>query len=176
MKRRLGLISFSLCLLASTTVRANSAAPDAFNANAEGNTVSIDHYRQKNLCEKEVTLLRKNVETGEVVSLGSGSCVNLKVVDECVPAGKYQYGFVSLPTSCDSQIFTEVTVSAALGDCTRTTGIAAAQAYSGSAPWASEQWTEDCATGCSASGVAAPANLMLLALFALAALASRSRA
>ena len=171
MSWKFALVTSVLCLLASATGRA-APIPDSFSWRVKDSTVSFAHYT-RNPC---TSILRRNVATGEVVSLDSQSCIGadwttdpLVMVDQCVPAGTYEYGFPAAQECYDGSDFFEATVTAELGACTRT--VPAPAAYEKSVPW---DKTKMCKTGCSASGVAAPGGV-LLALGALMALCRRSR-
>lgn len=101
------------------------------------------------------TMLRHNVDTGEVVQLPraqhnlyADSCYS----DECVPAGTYHYGNIEpLPCGCGIQEnYTEVVVESELAqDCVPEDPEDVPTVYAAGIPWGDAQSESCTSSGCS---------------------------
>lgn len=127
-------------------------------------------------------LLRRDVATGAIVSMtacGTGIASDC-YLDECVPAGRYQYGF-QVPYACDdrwgSYYYAQEDVAGAPANCTRTLP---APEVAASVPWKTSEvicegsYGADGMFGCSNAG--GVVGLNLLAIGAGIALRRRRRA
>jgi len=85
--------------------------------------------------------------------------------DECVPKGKYQYGF-DKKVACDSPNYISVVVENELpSSCTRNTNNPPLQAYSGELPWLGRSENENsCDNGCSIQYIQTEVSLINLAI------------
>ena len=116
-----------VCAVASTgAARANCARPLGYDVRVTDNTVEIDAINfGERRCPDASGMLRQNAETGAIVRIAD-FCHDGRYVDECVPPGRYRYGFATPyachPTSCSTDYYTEVAVTAALAACTRSAG------------------------------------------------------
>ena len=131
-------VVFLLGVVVPARALANCAAPTTYEATATGNTVTVCLMNFDSRQCPDEGLLRQNPATGEVVTLAdcnSSACF----VDECVPEGTYRYGLKSpyacKSASCGTYYFTEATISAPLGSCTRTSGLSGPTAFTGGVPW-----------------------------------------
>jgi hypothetical protein len=102
-------------------------------------SIAIDEGDSDELCGGTVPMLRQNIDTGAVVELAD-YCDQTSYIDECVPAGRYRYGLVQ-PLPCEgcggTPYFEAITVPAASGSCTPTTGDPGPISYTGALPWKS---------------------------------------
>lgn len=142
MLRPAALAFVSLTLLAvPLRARANCAAPVTYRSTVTDRTVSIcpENFGARS-CPDE-GLLRRNSQSGEAVVVTDCDAAKC-FVDECVPPGTYQYGFVNPyechRSSCGTYYFVDVTVSAPDGACTRSAGRNAPAAFTGTVPWGSK--------------------------------------
>lgn len=116
---RLGPVFLLVAItLAAPSVRANCARPVSYDARVAGNTVEIEPVNFEGRgCPDASGMLRKDVATGAIVRLFD-QCAEKSYVDECVPPGRYRYGFgapyVCAPSACSTDYFTEVEVTAPL--------------------------------------------------------------
>lgn len=135
-----------------STARANCAAPVGYAASVDGNAVVV---RPVNFtgrgCPDPDGLLRQALPGGEVVRVadlclaseppaGGGG---VPYLDECVPAGRYRYGFAAPyacePNACSTAWFVEVEVAAPLDPgCQRSAGDEGPTPAAG-APWGARQ-------------------------------------
>ncbi len=127
--------------VAAAPARADLPAPEGYYSAVEpGGTVEIHVMTSSGRGCPDDGLLRRNTVTGEIVAIATCSD-DLTFLDQCVPAGEYQYG-LARPLACQSsggtQYYETVTVTdGAAEGCTRTI---VAPAPAGSVPWGSEQW------------------------------------
>jgi hypothetical protein len=122
------LILVVLCALASTSpAHANCARPLGYDVRVTGNTVEIDAVNfGSRRCPDQHGMLRQNVETGDVVRIADFCNAEGHYVDECVPPGRYRYGFAApyecAPSACSTDYYSEVAVTSALPACARSPG------------------------------------------------------
>ena len=170
-------IASALLFLGVPAARANSAPPATYWLH-EPTPGTVGICPSAEVCPNRV-LLRRDVATGAVVSMraceagGSTGCY----VDECVPAGTYQYGF-EVPYACDERwgayYYAELQVAGAPATCTRTVPAPAAAA---SVPWKTSDvickgsYGADGPFGCSSAGGVVGLNLVAIGV----GLALRSR-
>ncbi|MFT3914520.1 MAG: hypothetical protein QM704_10505 [Anaeromyxobacteraceae bacterium] len=175
------LIAACLLLPVALVARANSAPPLTYwiHEDAPG---AVRICASGEDCSGRV-LLRRDVATGAVVSMtscGSGATAGC-YLDECVPAGTYQYG-LQVPYACDERwgafYYAQEDVVGAPAGCTRTLPAPVAAA---SVPWGasdvictSNYHGPETTVGCSSTG--AVVGLNLLAIGAGLALRRRRRA
>jgi hypothetical protein len=104
-----------------------------------GNTVTVCLEGTARTCGGAVPMLRQDEATGTVVELGD-ACENNCYVDECVPPGKYRYGFAT-PFDCSEagcgtgEMFAEAEISSAIAGCTPTSGNPGPTPTPTAAPW-----------------------------------------
>ncbi len=156
-----------------TAARADLPMPDGYYAAVEpGGTVEI-HVAVSSGSRggPDDGLLRRNTATDDIVELTTCSDEHT-FLDQCVPAGEYQYGLAK-PLACQvsgTEYYgvATVTVGAAAG-CTRTID---APIAASSVPWGAEQYVchstyEGPGSSCATSGVLGANLLVLLAGLAL---------
>jgi hypothetical protein len=155
----------SAVLLASTAARADAPAPATYWIQTHDDGSATIFLSGDRRCA-DGPLLRKDVDTGEIVALTS--CLDeQRFVDQCVPAGHYQYGLAT-PYACfvsGSAYFGEATVPAPPEGCTRTVEAPAAAT---AVPWGDDpvicksSYTGP-GQGCSTGGAVMGLNLAVLA-------------
>jgi len=127
-------------ILTTRPAHADCAVPRYYTLKATGNTVAVCEGVTQPPCTPSTPFLRQDEATGEVVSIaatcGEVRCFN----DECVPPGTYRYGLASLlvcSSGCDTVVpyFAEVSVTAALSNCTRDPTSPAPMATTVNPPW-----------------------------------------
>jgi hypothetical protein len=130
-----------LCLaFLPTQVLGNCARPTNYYITVENNTVAVAPLNfQKRTCPDASGMLRQNIATGETVKLADYCATTGKdgpfkyssetssYLDECVPAGKYRYGFAKpyecCSSCCGTLLYGEAEVTTLLTtDCRRATG------------------------------------------------------
>jgi hypothetical protein len=132
---------------------------------------SVTIYLSGDRACAEGPLLRRNAGTGEVVALTS--CQGERTfLDECVPAGQYQYGLAT-PYGCSqwgSYYYADASVDAPPAGCTPTVE-APVTAAPGDVPWSSERLICESTyrgagrgTGCGTGGAVLGTNLLALAI------------
>lgn len=151
--------------------RANAPAPEMYSIDEPAaGTVVIDVLNYAERACPDEGLLRRNVDTGEIVRITT--CQGDAFLDECVPAGNYQYGLAE-PLVCNettgTQYYGEQTVTVGAGEsCTRTVD---APVPAESVPWTTDQWVctssyhgpgEDGGSGCNTGGAVLGTNLLVL--------------
>jgi len=162
-----------LALVLVPTVPAFAVMPPAtYRATVRGSQVIIcPQMLNERPCPQPEGMLRQEVASGRVVRIADrctgerplppgvlaeapASAKRACYVDECVPPGRYRYGYAR-PLECmgsGSQYFTEVEVTAPLApDCKRE---GAAPAPVPRAPWGTAPWV--CQRGCMGCSVAEP--------------------
>jgi hypothetical protein len=116
------LVAAIALLLAAGEARANSAPPSTYwIAETRPGMVQICPSVGRTCTDR--VLLRRDVATGATVSMTTcGVDAPDCYVDECVPAGTYQYGF-AVPYDCSTfgaYYYAQVAVDGAPAGCTRT--------------------------------------------------------
>jgi len=85
-------------------------------------------------------LLRRDLASGDVVMIAA--CAGDAFLDECVPAGSYQYGlavpYSCAAASCDTQYYQTVQLAGPSDSCTRS-GPAPAPVDPATVPWSDQQ-------------------------------------
>jgi hypothetical protein len=114
-------LAAALCALPCAAVASQPSA--GYHARVKGNSVTIcPQLLNDRACPQAEGMLRQSVETGEVVRLAQ-QCTRQRVgsaahhgacyLDECVPPGRYRYGYAR-PLECVGGMtlyYTEVTVT-----------------------------------------------------------------
>lgn len=156
--------------------RANAPAPEyyGFDLTTEGNVViTVNDYAER-ACPDQ-GLLRRDVDTGEIVLITA--CQGDAFLDECPPAGRYQYGLAE-PLVCHETAGTlyygELTVPAPETRCERCcmpTGPAPVAAEG--VPWSADPYVCESSyvgqggrdgQGCHTGGAVLGTNLLALAI------------
>lgn len=131
-----------LLLTTAPRAHANCAAPTGYRATVSGRTVTVCLENFKDRKCPDQGLLRRSGGTGEAVVVTDCDASHC-FVDECVPAGTWQYGLASPyeceSASCGTYYFDEVTVSDPGGTCTRSPGRSEPATFSGTVPWGGDQ-------------------------------------
>jgi hypothetical protein len=167
--------------LAGNAARADAPPPEGYYVHQDGTTVTVFLETYPRTCPDQ-GLLRKSVDTGEVVKITT--CLDdRRFVDECVPAGHYQYG-LAVALECHSAsgtaYFGEATVTGGAGpECTRTVAVPEA-ADASAVPWGSDPMV--CAShyhgpgyGCATGGAAVLGGNLAILLTGLALWRRRAR-
>lgn len=137
------LFSAASVVAAAAPARANCSRPVGYDATVTGNTVLVEPVGfNPRACPDADGMLRQSVETGDIVELADYCQPGVEVaayVDECVPPGKYRYGFAKpytcVSSACSTSYYVVATVTDALAsDCMRSAGNAAPASVA-SAPW-----------------------------------------
>jgi hypothetical protein len=120
--------------LSPVRVRADCIGEETYSIQEDHGRVTVCLETGSSRSCPDLGLVRRDVETGEIVELTT--CDGACFVDECVPAGTYQYG-LAVPYSCARQrcatLYWEgIQVSGAGPGCTRT---GAAPAPASGTPW-----------------------------------------
>jgi hypothetical protein len=181
---RIGMAIAALGLAAvAGRARADAAEPELylFDQPDAGTVLVTVHNYQHRTCPDD-GLLRRKVGSDEVVKITScdASKSPATFVDQCVPAGEYQYGLAT-PLTCTSSTGTErygtVTVSPGAAEgCTRATDVPAPEPASTTEVegWAAgpvvcaghyDPFTHGCSTGGAVLGVNAAVLAAGLALW-----------
>lgn len=93
-------------------------------------------------------LIRENVDTGRRILLRTYcSKGGYWYRDECVPPGRYRYGF-DIPLDCESDYYGTIDVSKELGNCKKSPDNPGYEEFTGDPPWAGEGQIRYC-DGCS---------------------------
>ncbi len=170
--RSWGPVLGAAAALLATEVRADCALPAGYHVTEDpAGRVGVCLVNDPGRTCPDAGLLRRNVNSGDVVEITTcdGGCF----VDECVPAGTYQYGlaqpYACQPASCYTAYYQEATVAGAAPGCTPTV---APPAAASTVPWGGQQNVcgyQPAGAGSSGCGLA-PAGTVLgtnLALFLL---------
>jgi len=137
-RMRTRLAALVVSLVAAGAARANSPPPATYWIH-EGQPGKVWICPSMGPACPERVLLRRDVGSGEIVSVTA--CVAVEpqcYLDECVPAGTYQYGF-AVPYRCEetgSYFYEQIEAQGAPPGCTRT---GPAPAPAASVPWSSRQ-------------------------------------
>jgi len=144
MKRSATALAFALVAtfgsIPNAAADGECTTSDNYTITVEGNTVVICPVNLQNrACPDPAGMLRRDVNTGEVVKL-SQHCQSSCYVDECVPKGWYAYGFAKPYACCSGCCWTPFYASTPVtselsGSCTRSQGNAAPAAWSDPLPW-----------------------------------------
>lgn len=150
--RLLVVIALAIFLFAPSTALTNAAAPAEYIAETEDNSVEVCPSANMHVrCGSDYTMLRQNLDTGEVVALdshvcvdgelacqnGPGCCMNDETCcfqDPCVDAGTYRYGaseFEECGACAGTDEFVEVVVDEEPSECEPTQH----EAWDGDVPW-----------------------------------------
>jgi hypothetical protein len=131
--RTLGLLAAAATLL-PTEARADCALPETFVVTQSAGTVTVCLQTSSGRTCPDQGLLRRRSDGSEVVKITSceGDCF----LDECVPAGDYQYGLAQpyqcQTAACDTAFYVTASIAGAAEGCIRT--IPTPEAASG-VPW-----------------------------------------
>jgi hypothetical protein len=118
-----GVAALALALLTPRPARADCAEGADYDLTVTGNTVAVCEGAAP--CTPSTPFLRQDEASGDVVSFAATCDMNGCFNDECVPPGTYRYGlataFPCSDSGCGNEVpyFEEVTVTAALSNCTR---------------------------------------------------------
>lgn len=168
------LLALPLALLVAipAAASADSGPPDSYSAfeNPAGR-VTIFLSGSDRACPDQ-GLLRRDTVTGEIVRITT--CDGGSFVDECVPAGHYQYG-LQVPYACGffgSAFFTTIDVTGprcAEASCSCTRTVAAPEAGIAAVPWGSDPmvcrgayFDDHSSSGCATGGAVLATNFVLL--------------
>lgn len=159
-------------VLSAPSARANCARPVSYDARVTGNTVEIEPVNFENrACPDPSGMLREDVASGAIVRIAE-QCSEKAYIDECVPPGKYRYGFgrayVCAPSACSTDYFTEVEVTAPLAK----TCLSRAKPEP-AVPWGSGR--SICSYGSRLAGCAGGVLFVLVLIGVLAAITIRRR-
>jgi hypothetical protein len=125
--------------LFATEARANCAAPVGYEvteAPVGKVEICLNQYVGRNC--PDTGLLRRNVNGGQVVEITTcdGECF----LDECVPAGTYQYGlavpYACQSAACSTDYFEEAVITGAAAGCVPTVS---APEPASAVPWTTDQ-------------------------------------
>lgn len=132
MKRLLGLAVVALCSTGAAEAYANCAQPVGYFIQLEGRNVTVcpENFDSRG-CGDAEGLVREEIDEGAVVRVAD-VCIDRPgdtgdgarcYVDECVPAGRYRYGFANpyecQSSSCGTYYYEEIVVTGTEA-CTRT--------------------------------------------------------
>lgn len=160
-------VAAALAMIPAFEARANCAMPVGYDVE-EGPAGRV-RICLRNFAERQCPdagLLRRSTTRGEIVELTSCDGEGC-FVDECVPAGTYEYGlaepYACHSAACSTSYYEQVTVAGPAGACERTGPAPAAAAE---VPWTSGQelvCTYGAGTGCGSAGtVVLGTNLAVL--------------
>lgn len=118
---------------------ADCATGADYNVTISANTVTVCPASSARHCDSSIEFLRQSEADGTVSAVGY--CSNGCYVDECVPGGKYRYGY-ALPYDCSESgcgsvaLFAEVSVTSVISSsCARATGDSGPTASTTVPPW-----------------------------------------
>lgn len=139
MKVILALLALTATLSTSTAL-ANCARPVTYGVQElEQSVVVCPENWSDRRCSETETMLRQNVETGDVVKLPTRCNEEGCYVDACAPAGTFRYGFAKpyacAPSSCGTDFYTELQVKGS-PECQAPDDMTPV-AYAGELPWSS---------------------------------------
>lgn len=153
--------ALAILLFAPSTALTNAAAPAEYVADTDDNTVEICPSANMHVrCgSDEYTMLRQNLDTGDVVALDSHTCIDGELAcqdgpvccwddesccfqDPCVDAGTYRYGaseFEECGACAGTDKFIDVVVDDEPSECEPTQH----DAWDGNVPWETPDDNDD---------------------------------